>query len=183
MSNKEVDDSNANANAGDGELKISPSDAKFFATIFKHLPQKLDMDWEKFAGEMGLKDGNIAKVCLPRSLTTSLRFFFLVLLGNEHTALTLPSHLKVRLRQIRKKLGLVDAAGTGNTAATTTKSSPSKAAKPNNANNKVTKPRKARKPAKAKQPKNALEATADAIHHDDVAAGAEDGEDGEDGEV
>ncbi|KAI0914260.1 hypothetical protein F4823DRAFT_558272 [Ustulina deusta] len=145
MSNKEVDDSNANANAGDGELKISPSDAKFFATIFKHLPQKLDMDWEKFAGEMGLKDGNIAK--------------------------------------IRKKLGLVDAAGTGNTAATTTKSSPSKAAKPNNANNKVTKPRKARKPAKAKQPKNALEATADAIHHDDVAAGAEDGEDGEDGEV
>ncbi|KAI1425894.1 hypothetical protein F5Y12DRAFT_745119 [Xylaria sp. FL1777] len=58
MSDKEVTDSKA----GEGEIKVSAGDAKFFAVMFKYLPQKLDMDWEQFAREMGLKDGSIAKV-------------------------------------------------------------------------------------------------------------------------
>ncbi|KAL7624401.1 hypothetical protein AAE478_005965 [Parahypoxylon ruwenzoriense] len=39
----------------------SAGDLKFFSTIFKFLPKSLDMNWDEFAKEMGLKDATIAK--------------------------------------------------------------------------------------------------------------------------
>ncbi|KAI1284776.1 hypothetical protein F5Y07DRAFT_347672 [Xylaria sp. FL0933] len=60
MSDKEVIDSNA----GDSDLKVSAVDGKFFAVMFKYLPQKLEIDWEQFAHEMGLKNAAVAKARL-----------------------------------------------------------------------------------------------------------------------
>ncbi|KAI0805809.1 hypothetical protein GGR55DRAFT_653559 [Xylaria sp. FL0064] len=60
MSDKEIIDSNA----GDADLKVSAVDGKFFAVMFKYLPQKLEIDWEQFAHEMGLKNAAVAKARL-----------------------------------------------------------------------------------------------------------------------
>ncbi|KAI1101936.1 hypothetical protein F4804DRAFT_334822 [Jackrogersella minutella] len=40
----------------------SAKDQKFFSTIFKYLPHFVDLDWDSFSREMGLKDANIAKI-------------------------------------------------------------------------------------------------------------------------
>ncbi|XXG97663.1 hypothetical protein Hte_003970 [Hypoxylon texense] len=37
-------------------------DQKFAETLFKHLPKSLDVDWDAFAKDMGLKSAAIAKV-------------------------------------------------------------------------------------------------------------------------
>ncbi|KAI1365820.1 hypothetical protein F5Y08DRAFT_302765 [Xylaria arbuscula] len=104
--------------SADGDLKVSAADIKFFTILFKYLPRQLDIKWEDFAKEMGLKNQNVAKV---------------------------------RLGQIRKKLG-IDGVG----------DSPVKprAARPNPG--KVTKKPRA---TKSKLSKSALEAVADAIYH------------------
>ncbi|KAI0533960.1 hypothetical protein GGR58DRAFT_84602 [Xylaria digitata] len=60
MSEKE----SSNANGADGESKVTAADVKFFTVMFKHLPQKLDIDWEEFAKEMGLKNPGVAKTRL-----------------------------------------------------------------------------------------------------------------------
>ncbi|KAI8963425.1 hypothetical protein F5Y11DRAFT_319758 [Daldinia sp. FL1419] len=39
----------------------SASEQKFFTTIFKYLPNGMDIDWNKFAFELGLKDAKIAR--------------------------------------------------------------------------------------------------------------------------
>ncbi|KAI5864204.1 hypothetical protein GGS23DRAFT_595841 [Durotheca rogersii] len=39
----------------------SVHEQKFFATIFKYLPKNLDLNWDEFASEMGLKNASIAK--------------------------------------------------------------------------------------------------------------------------
>lgn len=48
--------------SADGDLKVTAADIKFFTVLFKYLPRQLDLNWEEFASEMGLKDGSIAKV-------------------------------------------------------------------------------------------------------------------------
>ncbi|KAI1753606.1 hypothetical protein F4782DRAFT_497002 [Xylaria castorea] len=58
MSEKE----GSTANSAEGELNLTPQESKFFATIFKHLPKTLDIDWEQFAAEMGFKNADVAKV-------------------------------------------------------------------------------------------------------------------------
>ncbi|KAF2963263.1 hypothetical protein GQX73_g10312 [Xylaria multiplex] len=60
MSEKE----SSNANGADGESKVTAADVKFFTVMFKHLPQKLDIDWDEFAKEMGLKNPGVAKTRL-----------------------------------------------------------------------------------------------------------------------
>ncbi|KAI0525447.1 hypothetical protein F5B22DRAFT_642466 [Xylaria bambusicola] len=72
---------------------------------------------------------------------------------------------KVRVRQIRKKLGL-DGVSAGQNA------SPAKP-KPNNANTKVS---KSGKSSKAKKATNAVEEAADAINNEDMDADDQDGE-------
>ncbi|TGJ85798.1 hypothetical protein E0Z10_g3018 [Xylaria hypoxylon] len=57
MSDKEV----PNANGADGDVKFTVVENKFFVTMFKYLPKNLEIDWDRFAKEMGLKDGSIAK--------------------------------------------------------------------------------------------------------------------------
>jgi hypothetical protein len=65
------------ANADGGEFKFTPGESKFFATIFKYLPKTMEIDWEAFAAEMGLKDGQIAKVCFYFSLKPSFIYTLL----------------------------------------------------------------------------------------------------------
>ncbi|KAI0871394.1 hypothetical protein GGS24DRAFT_509852 [Hypoxylon argillaceum] len=50
------------SNAGSFELKLTPGDSKFFVILVKYLPKAVEIDWDEFAKEMGLKDGNVAKV-------------------------------------------------------------------------------------------------------------------------
>ncbi|KAK5631057.1 hypothetical protein RRF57_006772 [Xylaria bambusicola] len=122
--------SNKETDSGASDSKFTAGEIKFFTVMFKYLPRHLELDWDAFAREMTLKDGNVAKV---------------------------------RVRQIRKKLGL-DGVGAGKNA------SP---AKPKPTANKVSKPRKS---SKAKQAKNAVEEAADAINNEDVDADDQDGE-------
>ncbi|KAI0427097.1 hypothetical protein F5Y09DRAFT_317164 [Xylaria sp. FL1042] len=60
MSDNEV----TNSNTGNAELKVSAVDGKFFAVMFKYLPAKLEIDWDQFAHEMGLKNSAVAKTRL-----------------------------------------------------------------------------------------------------------------------
>ncbi|KAI1086160.1 hypothetical protein F5B19DRAFT_498617 [Rostrohypoxylon terebratum] len=45
-----------------GDVGISAADQKFFTVIFKYLPTGMDLDWDRFAVDMGFKDASIAKV-------------------------------------------------------------------------------------------------------------------------
>ncbi|KAI0131228.1 hypothetical protein F4814DRAFT_445370 [Daldinia grandis] len=41
---------------------LSAGDQKFFTTIFKYLPNGIDLDWNGLSQELGLKDAKIAKL-------------------------------------------------------------------------------------------------------------------------
>ncbi|KAI1084487.1 hypothetical protein F5B20DRAFT_576623 [Whalleya microplaca] len=54
----------ANSTTKDVASMASMQDNKFFSTIFKYLPKTakdVNIDWQGFAVEMGLKDASIAK--------------------------------------------------------------------------------------------------------------------------
>ncbi|KAI2473355.1 hypothetical protein F4781DRAFT_427372 [Annulohypoxylon bovei var. microspora] len=40
---------------------VTGADQKFFSTLFKYLPSRIDMDWDQFSKDMGFKDAHIAK--------------------------------------------------------------------------------------------------------------------------
>lgn len=82
-------DTGAAAQQTELESKMSPADAKFLATMFRYLPgPPLDMNWEAFAAEMGLKNANVAKVCKPT---------LLLLLPTPITLLFVPMLISSRL--------------------------------------------------------------------------------------
>jgi hypothetical protein len=68
-------DTGAKSASADGETKMTPADGKFFSTMFKYLPANVELDWEGFAQEMGLKNANVAKVCCPTTFPSPLVHF------------------------------------------------------------------------------------------------------------
>jgi len=87
----------AGAKATGGELKfdLTPIDAKFFVTMAKYLPKAIEMDWEAFASDLGLKSAVVAKVrlyFLQCSLFTNRSFIGSTLRKNMHilTSLRFP---------------------------------------------------------------------------------------------
>ncbi|GAW18929.1 hypothetical protein ANO14919_084120 [Xylariales sp. No.14919] len=69
MSDKEA----SNASGAGDDPKFSSAEQKFFVTMFKYLPKNLDINWDQFAAEMGLKDGSIAKTRC-RQIRTKYKF-------------------------------------------------------------------------------------------------------------
>ncbi|KAI1131204.1 hypothetical protein F5Y10DRAFT_234045 [Nemania abortiva] len=108
--------------AGDGafDSKFTAGDGKFFSVMSKHLPATLDIDWDQFAKDMGLKNAAVAKVRYRQI----------------RTKLGLP--------------GAAGTPGAGTKAADDPQADAAKTLKPANVSNKITKARKPQKPRKQK---------------------------------